>query len=93
MFDHVLGHRSFGHVMPEQRQFGYDPRCAPGRVLLGHAANQVTDFAPDRRASGFAGPRLRPPIQFEALVMPPDDRFGLDEDQGRSPVWPEAREL
>jgi len=90
--DHVLGHGLFGDVVAQHGQFGYDPRYAPGRVLPGHAANQVTDFAFDGRASGFAGPGFPPPIQVEALVMPPDDRFGLDEDQGRSSVWPEAPE-
>ncbi len=54
--DHILGHGSFGNVVAQQGQFGYDSRCAPRRILPGHAPNQVTDFAFDGRAPGFPCP-------------------------------------
>jgi len=84
--DHVLGHGRFGNVVAQQSQFGYDPWCAPHRVLSGHAANQIPDFAFDTRATGFPCPRLPSPIQLEAHSMPSDDRFGLDDGQCGTPV-------
>ena len=51
--DHVLGHGPFRNVVAQQEQFRQNSQRAPGRVLTGHAANQVTDFALDARASGF----------------------------------------
>ena len=89
--DHVLGHGLFGDVVAQQGQFGYDSRCAPGRVLTGHAANQVTDFPFGGRAAGLPGPRLPSPIQLKTPSVPLDDRFGLHDRQGGSPVPPEPR--
>jgi hypothetical protein len=39
----------------------------------------------DRRGVGCPGPK-----ETETVTMPGDDRFGLDEDEGRPPPWPDA---
>ncbi len=88
--DHVLGYGVLGDFVTEQQQFGQDSGRAPGWILAGHPANQVTDLMFDGRASGFSGPRLPSPEQLEAFPVPLDDGFGLDDGQGRSPVRPEA---
>ena len=90
--DHVLGHRLLGHIVTQRGQFGYDPRCAPGGVLPGHAANQLTDFAFDRRSSRFPSSGFPSPIQLESLAVPPEFRFRLNDDERRSPVRPESRQ-
>jgi hypothetical protein len=79
--DHVLGHGCFGDIVAQQKQFGQDSGSAPRWVFAGHAPNQVTNLAFDARASRFAGPGFPPPIQFESLAMPSDDRFRMDKDQ------------
>ena len=60
--------------MAQEGRFRYDPRCAPGGVLPGHAANQITDFACDRRASRFSSAGFPPPIQLESLAVPAERR-------------------
>jgi len=56
--DHVLGHRPFRSVVPQQEQFRQESWRAPERILTGHAANQVTKFTLDGRVPGCPGPRL-----------------------------------
>jgi len=90
--DHVLGHGLLGDVVTQQKQLRSDPWRAPSGMLSGHASNQVLDFPIDGWASRFAGPGLPPPIQAESLMLPFDDRFGLHDGQGGSPVGPEAGE-
>ena len=76
----------------QQGQFGYDPRRAPSGVLPGHAANQLTDFACDRRASRCTFSGFPAPIAFESLAVPVNDRFRLNDDERRSPVRPQSRQ-
>ena len=89
--NHVLGHSPVRNVVAQQEQFRQDPWCAPGRILMGHAANQFPDLAIDARPSRFAGARLPPPIKFETLAMPADDGFGLHDHQRGAPVRPQPR--
>ncbi len=52
---HVLGDGELGHVVPEEAELGVNPAPAPRGILAGHAADQFTDVAIDRRASGGPG--------------------------------------
>ena len=79
--DHVLGHSLLRHMVAQQGKFGYDPRSAPGQVLPGHAANQLSDFAFEQRTSTSPSSRFPAPIQPESLAMPADDGFRLDNDE------------
>src|SRR2546425_12605282 len=38
---HVLGDGQLGDLVAEQGEFGLDAAAAPGRILLGHASDQV----------------------------------------------------
>ena len=38
--EHVLGHGPFGDLVAQQRQFRYDPRCAPSRIFPGYASSR-----------------------------------------------------
>ena len=53
----VLGDGGWRDLVAQDLKFGMDPRCAPGRVLDGHPADEVADLALDGRAAG-SGLRL-----------------------------------
>ena len=54
--------------------------------------DQMDDFPADMWSTSLLSPRFPPPIVSESLPMPPDDRFRLDQDQGRLPVLPDPRQ-
>ena len=35
----VFGHGAFGHIMSQQAEFRFNPRCAPCRILFGHPSD------------------------------------------------------
>ncbi len=51
MTDHVFGHSIVGYVVTEQGQFGLNSGRAPGRILLGHTANQDAGLSLNPRSS------------------------------------------
>ena len=55
-------------------------RSSPESVVIGHLVDQIDlplwDLWPASSVSAFPSP-----IPFEALLMPPDDRFRLDDKQ------------
>ena len=53
--DPILSHRSFGHNVPQQGEFGLNPRGAPGWILVRHAADQSANLGLGWRPPGFAG--------------------------------------
>ena len=64
-------------------------RCAP-TVIVGHPPDQLTDFEINSRTARRASSRLPGPEDTEALAMPPDDRICLYDDEGITPVRPNA---
>jgi len=66
-------------------------RRAPGRILFGHAADQIADLSFNLRLPRGLVPGLPPPIQLEALAMPCDHRLGLNEHKTTAPVPPQPR--
>ena len=67
-----------------------DPRGTPGGVLAGRALDQLADLHRGPRSAAPVRARLPAPVEPEALAVPADDRFGLDDHQARAPVRPEA---
>ncbi len=76
---HVLGDGLFGHIMAQQAEFRFNPRCAPGWILPGHPSNQITDLLLESWSARLAGSRFPTPIQPKTLSMPTDDRVWLND--------------
>src|ERR1700758_126324 len=86
----VFADAAFAEVETEFEQLAVDAGCTPTGILPAHLADQVSNLAGDPRPSGLAAPHLPGPEPAEAGTMPCHDRFGLYDDQGRTPVAPEA---
>ena len=63
---------------------------APERIRRCHLKNKVTNLRADQRPAGTFMSGLELPEQLETLSMPPDDSFGLDDDQWLLPVAPKT---
>jgi hypothetical protein len=85
---HVLAHARLAEVDAEFEQFSVDARRAPQRIFAAHSADQFSNLFRDRRSSRVAVTNLPGPEQPEALAVPGNDGFRLDDDQGRSPIVP-----
>ncbi len=75
---------------PKLREFSPDLSGAPA-VLVCESTNEGLHLSWNRRSSGSAL-RDRSPIQPEALSMPPDHSFGLNDDQDLFPSRPDLRQ-
>ena len=73
-------------------QFPDDPRRTPGGIRLPHRLDELADFFGHSGATGFCLLTQAPPVVSKALLLPGDDRPGLDERQDRLPARPEPRE-
>ena len=84
----VLAHAGLADIDAEFEQFAVDAGRAPERILAAHLPNQLADFFRHRWATGLAMTNFPGPEQPEALAVPANDGFRLDDDQGRSPIAP-----
>ena len=82
--------RTLGEFNSEFEKLAMNPGRTPERIGLGHFANKVTDFRADRRPPGAFASGLELPEQLESHTMPPNDRFGLDDDQCLLPIVPKT---
>src|SRR6266850_6161075 len=73
-------------------QFCLDARRSPGRILMWHASDQITNLKINPRASDTTSSGLPAPIALEALPMPVNNCLWLDDDQGGTPVAPQMRQ-
>jgi hypothetical protein len=64
----------------------------PTGILPAHLADQISDLTANDRSTVLAAAHLPGPEQPKARRMPSHDRFGLDDDQCRAPVAPNARQ-
>ena len=85
-----IGHRSLGDIDSQFNQFTVNPGSIPKRFALGHLQNKVMDFKADRRPSCSFVSGLKSPKQLETRSMPPNDRFGFDNDQCLLPIGPKT---
>ena len=88
--DSVLVHRRLCHVVAEQSELRLDSRCSPRRVLKRHASNQLADLLFGPKTAHLSVPGLSSSVQLEALPRPTDNRFRLDDDEGKAPIRPQA---
>ncbi len=85
-----IGHRSFGDIDSQFKQFAVNPGSTLKRVGLRHLQNKVTDFRADRRPSGSFALGLKLPEKLETFFMPTHHGLGFDNDQSLLPVAPET---
>ena len=71
----------------ELRELALDRACPPV-ILECKATDQLLHFLRYARPSGTASGKS-PPVGAEALAMPADHGFGLDDDQDFPPARPE----
>jgi len=86
--DSVPVNRRLGDDVAQERELGLDARRSPKRVLARHSTNQLANLSFDPRASGFPL-RLPSPKELEALAMPSNNGVRLDDEQDRTPTWPD----
>ena len=90
MPDHVFGGRCLGNVDSEFEQFAVNSRGSPEGIIFAHRADELTNLLgnPGRlTVPAFPGPK-----HTESLTMPGDDGFRFNNDKGRAPLWPIAKE-
>lgn len=64
--------------------------CTPTGILPAHLPDQISCLTGNNGASWLPLPDLPSPKQAKAFAMPSHDRFGLDDNQRRAPIVPEA---
>jgi hypothetical protein len=89
-FQEVPGNGWQPEVNPELRKLGLDLPSTPV-ILGGHPGDQGLGLLRDRRTTG-AGPRDPAPVAAECLAVPTNDGLRPHQDQGGSPLRPDARE-
>ena len=88
MADHILTHARLTDIDASFQQFAVDARSSPKRVLAAHFSDQLTDFHRHRRTARQTVLNFPCPEQSEALAVPGNDGFRLDDEQGRTPIVP-----
>jgi hypothetical protein len=87
----VLRDGCLRHVDAKFQQLSVDPRRTPEWVGFRHRSNQRAYVGRHRRSPDTSATFPRPE-QAEALTMPGDDGFRLDDDQCGSPSGPPPRQ-
>jgi len=90
--DHVLRDCGLADLDAQLEELSVDSRRAPQWVDRRHLADQLTHFSRHSRPTWPAVAILPSPVEAEAFAVPADDRLGLDDEQGSTPVGPEAAE-
>src|SRR5215831_18050191 len=91
LLNHVFGHRCLRYLDAELEKLAMDPRCSPHSIGRTHLPNQLANFLTDLWPARSTVPTFPGPIETEALTVPGDYGFRLDDDEGRAPLRPEAR--
>src|SRR5450759_4644751 len=75
----------------ELTEFALDAHAAPARVVAGHPLDQLSHLRRDPRSAWGAATPPRP-VMSPRRSMPAHDRIRLDDEKGRAPAGPAARE-
>src|SRR5258708_5757880 len=89
---HVFAYAALTDVDAQFEQLTVDAGRTPTGILPAHLADQISDLTANDRSTVLAAAHLPGPEQPKARTMPSHDRFGLDDDQCRAPVAPNARQ-
>src|SRR4051794_18598116 len=91
VLDQILADAGLPDVDAELQQFAVNARRSPTRIFSAQAADEVADFAWDRRPPGLASPDLPRPEKAKCLAVPSDYSFRLHDNERRTPICPHAR--
>ena len=92
MPDYVFSDRCLGNVDSKLKQFAMNSRGSPEGIIFAHCAEELTHLFRNPRSSRRAVPAFPGPKQSECLAVPSDDSFRFNNDKGRAPLWPIAKE-
>ena len=92
MSEHVFGDRCLGNVDSKLEQFAMNSRGSPEDIIFTNRADEITHLLGNPGSSRLAVPAFPGPKQSESLAMPSDDGFRFNDDKGRTPLWPIAKE-
>jgi hypothetical protein len=68
-------------------------RCIPTRILPAHPTDQVSQLTGNGGATGLPASNLPSPEEAKASAMPGLDGFGLNNDQRRASIPPDAGQV
>jgi hypothetical protein len=88
--DEILAHARLPDIDAELQKLAVDSRRPPAWVLFAHAADQIANFAWDRRAARLAAADLPRPEEAKRLAVPGNDCFRLHDNERRTPTCPNA---
>ena len=84
---HVFGDRTCADSNTKARQFRLNSALFPQRVLLSHAADDLSGFVVGRFTACFARVSRPPsPMGLPTNAMPSDDSIRLDDDEMVTPI-------
>ena len=86
---HEAGNGCRCEIESELEKLTVNTGCAPRRILIGHAANEFSNFRAFLRAPTRCT-ALPSSEQLKILAMSADDGFGLRDDQGLAPFGENA---
>ena len=90
--DHVLRNGGLADIDPELQELAMDTGSAPEWVGHGYLTNQFSNFTRHRWSSRPSISALPSPVQPEPLLVPADDGLRLDDEEGSTPLRPDAAE-
>ena len=88
--DEIFAYARLPDVDAELQQLAVNARRSPTRIFSAHAADEFANLAWDRRTPGPASPDFPRPEEAKCVAVPRNDCFGLDDDERRTPVRPDA---
>ena len=92
MSEHVFGDRCLENVDSKLAQFAMNSRGSQEGIIFTHRADELTNLLGYPGSSRLALPAFPGPKQSKSLAMPSDDGFRFNNDKGRAPLWPIAKE-
>jgi hypothetical protein len=92
MADHVFGDCCLGNVDSELEQFAMNSGGSPEGIVFAHGADEITNILGNPGPSRFAAPAFPGPKESESLAMPGNNGFWFNDDEGRAPLGPKAKE-
>ena len=80
---HPAGNCSFGNIKTEHEKFSVDARSSPAGVLGHHLEDQIPNFFRClSSAGGLVELRNHSPVPTESGVVPSDNGFRRDDEEG-----------
>ena len=88
----ILRDRRLGEAESELQKLAVNPWSSPGWIRSMHVEDELSDFGMDRRSARRLRSALPAPVEAEALTVPAEHGFRLDEDESLTPFGPELGE-